>query len=56
MIAFVLLHYYSNAWVLAMMDHPPTLGLMSYAMYLWLFGSMLLMPKSTLGQTQKRRE
>ena len=53
-VVFVLFHYYANAWVLAMMDRPPKLGLMSYALYLWLFGMMLSAPKSKLGQKQSR--
>jgi hypothetical protein len=53
MVVFVLLHYYNNAWVLAMMDHPPTLGLLSYALYVGFFAAMLSMPKSKLGQKQR---
>ena len=47
-------HYYRNAWVLAMMDRAPTLGLASYAAYLCLFCAVLSLSKSKLGQKHSR--
>lgn len=54
LVGFVMTHYYNNAWVLAMMDHPPKLGLMSYLLYVWIFGMMLSMPRSKMGQKLAR--